>query len=327
MPVRDAARWLDEAMASLLAQSFDDFEVVAVDDGSTDATPDLLRAWSERDGRVRVLRRSARGIVAALEDGRRASRGPYIARMDADDVAHPDRLARQLALLEAEPEMAACGTGVRYVPPDQVQAGARRYERWINGVVTPHDIAASIFVECPLAHPTLFMRAEVLDEVGGYRDTPWPEDYDLVLRLWAAGQRLGKVPEVLHDWREGPHRLSRTDPRYGAAAFRACKVHYLRRTLLEGDRAAMIGGAGPVGKALSRALRKEGTTVRAFVELDPRKIGQEIHGAPVLDTEQALGLEGELHLAAVGQAGARARIVDLLRSAGKAPLRDFVAVA
>ena len=127
-------------------------------------------------------------------------------------------------------------------------------------------------------------------------------------------------------WRESPTRLSRIDERYAPAAFLACKIPSLRRTLLAHDRGVVIWGAGPVGKTLARALLAAGTRVEAFVELDPRKIGQVIHGAPVLDPVAAL-VPGPLHLAAVGQPGARERILRQLEEAGFSVLRDGVAIA
>jgi glycosyltransferase involved in cell wall biosynthesis len=327
LPVRDDAEYLDQAVASILAQTVRDLEVVAVDDGSTDGSAERLDAWASRDGRVRVLRQAPAGIVAALERARAAASGPYLARMDADDVAHEQRFARQLELLQTDTTLAGCGCGVRYFPDEAVRAGARRYEAWLNRTVAPDAIEAALFVECPLAHPTFFLRAEAVDAVGGYRDAGWPEDYDLVLRLWRAGQRLGKVPDVLHRWRERPDRLSRTSAAYAREAFLSCKVHHLRCSLLTNDRACVVWGSGPIGKAFSKALRAAGTRVAAFVELDPRKLGQTIHGAPVVDPGQALGYRGPLHLAAVGQKGARERIRGVLRAGGFREVSDFVAVA
>lgn len=327
LPVRNGEEHLAEAAASLEAQTDPDFEVLAVDDGSTDATPGVLSEWAARDRRVRVVRQPASGIVAALERGRSEARGAYLARMDADDVCEPFRFAAQRALLESHSALAGCGAGVRYFPRHHLRDGARRYEEWLNGAVEPEEVAREIFVECPLAHPTFFLRSAAVEAVGGYQDRGWPEDYDLVLRLWRAGGELANVPQVLLHWREGTGRLSRTDPAYAPSCFLACKVHHLRRTLLAGDRPAAVWGAGPVGKAFARALLASGTPVAAFVEVDPRKIGQEIHGATVLDTHGGLSLGGVLHLAAVGQPGARSTLRGILSGAGLEELRDFVAVA
>jgi glycosyltransferase involved in cell wall biosynthesis len=333
LPCRDAAAELPEAIASLRAQTFADFEVIAVDDGSVDATPDVLLDWARGDHRVRVLQGHRRGIIAALAAGLAAARGRLVARMDADDIAAPDRLEKQVRRLRHEPGLAACGTAVRYFPADRVRAGARRYERWLNSLQTHDRIVRDIFIECPIAHPTLVARRHALLAVGGYRDMGWPEDYDLVLRLWAAGYRLANLPETLYQWREGEGRASRTDPRYRPGPFRQVKVHFLRRTLLAGDRPAVVWGAGPVGKGFARALARAGTRVAAFVDLDPRKIGQTIHGAPVIEPA-AVGRyagpgapAGALVLAAVGQDGARAEIRAECRRLGLVEGRDFVAVA
>ena len=329
--MRDDAPHLPEAIASIEAQTLDDYEVVAVDDGSTDETPEILAGWAARDRRVRVVTQPASGIVAALERGRAEARAPYLARMDADDVSEPTRLRAQLALMEGDPTLAACGTGVVYFPDEEVRDGARRYQEWLNAAITPDQIAREIFVECPLAHPTFFLRAAVVEEVGGYRDAGWPEDYDLLLRLWAAGGRLAKAPEPLLRWRERPDRLSRTHARYTPEAFLACKVHHLQRTLLRGRDGVVVWGAGPVGKTAARALVATATPLLGFVDVDPRKIGQEVYGAPVLDPEEALQAgrwSGRvLHLAAVGQPGARERIRTTLEEGGLRELEDFVAIA
>lgn len=327
LPARDGETWLAEALESLAAQSFSDFEVVAVDDGSLDATPAILREWSGRDPRVRFVSQERLGLVEALERGRSEARGRYLARMDADDMAEPDRLALQLETMKAGRELVGCGTRVRYFPDEAVRDGARRYEEWLNSLITPDDVERNLFVECPLAHPTFFLSASAVEQVGGYRDRGWPEDYDLLLRLWVAGGRFANVPKVLHHWREGEQRLSRTHRRYTPESFRRCKVHYLTRTLLSGKDGVVIVGAGPTGKPFARELAESGVTVRAFVELDPRKIGQEIHGASVIPPDKIGEFRGAYALAAVGQPGAREDVRRLLREAGWEEVRDFIAVA
>ena len=327
LPCRDAEPFLPEAIASIDAQTFTHFEVVAVDDGSTDATPDLLAAWARRDRRVRAGRAAGAGLVAALETAVGLARGELLARMDADDIAEPSRLERQVALLDARPELAACGTLVRCFPRDALRDGARRYERWINALVEPEEIARDLFVECPIPHPTLVIRRDALAEVGGYRDLDGPEDYDLVLRLWAAGRKMAKVPETLLRWRERADRLSRVDARYAPEAFRRLKVHALRQTLLAGRNGIVVWGAGPIGKGFARELAAQGVRLRAFVELDRRKIGQEIYDAPVVAPDDVDRFRDAFAVAAVGSPGAREEIRAELRRRGWREMRDFCAVA
>lgn len=329
MPARDAAATLEEALGSLAAQTEGDWELIVVDDGSRDATPSILAAWAGRDGRLRVIRHAeGRGIVAALGTALEAARGEIVARMDADDIALPERLARQRAALLADDRLAVVGCRVRYFPEEAVGQGARRYEAWLNDLVTPEEHARDLFIECPLAHPTFMMRRAALDAVGGYRGCGWPEDYDLLLRFWRHGFGIAKAPELLLLWRESPGRASRVHPDYAPEAFRRCKVHYLRQSYLADGRPALVWGAGRVGKLFARELLAAGTPLAGFVELDPRKIGQRIYGAPVLSLPEALARRGEAFgLAGVGQPGARAEIRAHLAAAGWIEGTDFCCVA
>ncbi len=327
LPVRNGVQFLEEALASLEGQTFPDFQVLAVDDGSTDGTREILREAAGRDRRFQVLTQEPKGIVAALELARSRARGRYLARMDADDLALPGRFRRQMDLMTTDRRIVACGTGVTYFPPEKVREGARRYETWINGLTSHEAMEGDLFVECPLPHPTLLLRAEAVEVAGGYRNLGWPEDYDLVFRLWEGGGRLAKVPEVLLRWREGEGRLSRTHGAYSEESFRRCKVHFLRRFHLWEGKGLVVWGAGPVGKAFARELLRQGGTLVAFVDLDPRKVGQRVHGVPVIPPEDVDRVRGSFCVAAVGQEGVRQEIREALEAAGWRELRDFVAVA
>ena len=320
LPVRDEEPHLAEALGSLAAQTLADYEVIVVDDGSTDGSAPLAEAHARRDPRVRVLRQEPLGVVAALERARAEARAPLLARMDGDDVALPRRLELQVAAIEQE-GLAACGGRVELFPAPS--DGLRAYAEWLNGLVTAEAAARDVFVECPLPHPALAIRAEL----ASYRDRGWPEDYDLVLRLWAAGARFRNLAEPVLRWRDHEGRLSRTGAAYSLAAFRRCKVHHLRETLLAGGRAAVVWGAGPTGKTLALELIAAGTPVAAFVEVDPRKLGKRIHGAPVVPVEAAAGFPGALALGAVAGAGGRARVRALAAGLGLREGHDFVAVS
>jgi glycosyltransferase involved in cell wall biosynthesis len=312
LPVRDGALHLPEALESLRAQTFRDFELIVVDDGSRDDSAAIAEAHG-----ARVLRQGREGLVAALERGRAAARGRFLARMDADDVALPERLELQVAALDEE-GLDACGGGIEYFP--KATEGAERYARWLNGLVTPEAAARDVFVECPLPHPALMARRELVE----YRDCGWPEDYDLVLRLWARGGRFRNVEQVVLRWRDRPDRLSRTDPRYSQDAFVRCKVHHLRETLLRGRPGAVVWGAGPVGKSFGREL---GGDLVAFVEVDPRKLGKRIYGVPVVPVDEAPRFAEALWLGAVAGEESRGRIREEVAAHGRREGLDFVAVA
>jgi glycosyltransferase involved in cell wall biosynthesis len=326
LPCYNAEPFLNDCIGSLREQTFADFEVLAVDDGSTDRTLEQLQDWAAGDARVRLLAAPHHGLVLALQRAARAARAPLLARMDADDIAEPTRLAAQFELLQDRPELAACGTGICYFPDTDVRAGARAYQAWLNGLHEPEQVARDIFVECPIAHPTLMLRTESFHQVGGYQDRGWPEDYDLVLRLWSNGFHLANVPHTLHYWRERADRASRRDERYSRAAFRRCKVHYLQQTLLK-SRPVVVWGAGPVGKAFARELIQRGSALRAFLDIDPRKVGQSVYGVTVLPLGEVQRHPDAFVVAAVGSARARAQIRDCLHQAGRVELDDCCAVA
>jgi hypothetical protein len=255
-----------------------------------------------------------------------AARAPYLARMDADDLAHPERLQKQVAGLGSDSRVAILGCRVKLQGAPGGRAGMRRYVGWQNGLVTHEAIVRDLLVESPLAHPSVMMRSTAIRALGGYRVFDGPEDYDLWLRAHRAGLRFAKLPEVLLTWRDDAGRVTRTDPRYAPDRFRELKLEALEHAHLPPGRGVVLWGAGPIGKAWARALARRGRSVEAFVEVHPRRLGRTIHGARVISVEAAR-INGPLHLAAVGQAGARARIRAAAGGLGLIEGRDLVAVA
>jgi glycosyltransferase involved in cell wall biosynthesis len=329
LPVRDGRETLDACLDSLAAQTLADHEVVAVDDGSRDGSGEVLLARARVDPRLRVWRTPGHGLVGALSLALAQARAPLVARMDADDVAVRDRLARQADRLDRDRAVDVLGCRVALIarPGEAPGEGMRAYVEWQNAMLDHEAIFRDRFVESPLVHPSMAMRTRALRDLGGWRAFDGPEDYDLWLRALDAGLRFAKLGETLVLWRDGGKRLTRVDPRYAPGRFLALKLEALARGPLAGARPAVVWGAGPVGKAWSRALREGGHEVVAFVEVDPRKIGQRLHGAPVVSVEGARALRGPLHLAAVGRKGVRQSIRAEAARIGLVDGVDLLAVA
>jgi glycosyltransferase involved in cell wall biosynthesis len=329
LPVRDAQDTLSECLGSLRSQTLTDHEVVVVDDGSSDTTPACLETWAREDSRLRVLRTPRLGLVPALNLALAEARAPLVARMDADDVAHTERLEKQARRLDENARVDVLGCRVELVselgvPP---AGGMRAYVDWSNGLLGHEAMERDRFVESPLVHPSVAMRRQTLLDLGGWRDLDGPEDYELWLRCFEAGLRFEKLDQVLLRWRDRPGRLTRADPRYSPARFLATKVAALSRGPLASGRPVVVWGAGDIGKAWARALKRAGHQVRAFVEVHPRRIGETIHGAPVIAVVDAASHPGALHLAAVGQRGARERIRAEAARLGLVDGHDLLAVA
>ncbi len=324
LPARDAEATLPEALSGVLAQrGAPPFEVICVDDGSRDGTGRFLHEAARRDPRVKVIRGAGAGLVPALQLGLAHCKGALIARMDADDRVHPDRLALQAELLARKPALGAVGSLVRCFPWP-LSAGLFRLQEWLDSVVTAEQCALGRFIDAPLVHPSATFRRSALEAVGGYRDQGWPEDWDLLLRLHAGGYALQNVPRVLLWWRDSPQRLTRTGTAYSREALRELRAHHLAAGPLQA-RPCEIWGAGPTGKRLARALEARGVRVRRFIDVAPHKLLA--RGVPVVPPVR-LGPPGEAFLVvAVAAPGARPTIEAFLSAQGFRPGADWLFAA
>lgn len=324
LPVFNAAATVAAAMESIRAQTFVDWELVVVDDGSTDKSAEIAKSLSEKDPRIRVIGAEHGGIVRALQLGCARSRGRYLARMDADDIAHPLRFERQLAVMDSDGRIGLCGTEVRMIG-ESMGAGRLRYEAWINGLMTHEAIVRELFVECPLAHPTFLMTRAAYDAAGGYEDNGWAEDYDLVFRLFLNDFRFAKATGALLEWRESPGRLSMRSDRYSPIQFRNLKRHYLLRTYLANGRTFFQWGAGEVGKKWLREWG--GRRPEGVVDINTRKVGTFIHDTKVIAPEELPPPGAGFIVVAVGTLGARDEIRAWLNAHAYRECRDYLFLA
>jgi hypothetical protein len=207
-----------------------------------------------------------------------------------------------------------------------LRAGRLNYERWLSSITTSQAVQREAFVECPVAHPTLMIRREVLVELG-YRELGWPEDYDLLLRLLEAGHRVGMVPERLLHWRDGEARLSRRSAVYGIPAFVQCKAEFLARGFLAHGERYVLWGYGDTGKALAEALAQRGKHPAAILELHPGRLGQVIRGVPVLPPPALPSLPRLPLIVSVAGLGPRTEIRAALSAMGFVETRDYVCAA
>lgn len=332
LPFRDAAATLGRCLDSLAAQTLPDFEIVAVDDGSGDESPAIAAAYARQEPRLRVLSQPPGGIVAALNAGLEHCRGACVARMDADDEALPPRLERQAAYVAAHPEHALVGCLAEpHADHGALSPGVARYHRWMNGLLDDAAMKRELFVESPIPHPSFFARREVFQGLGGYRERPWPEDYDLLLRAAEAGLSFGKVPEVLLRRFDGAGRLTRQDPRYRREGMFRAKAHYFARRF--GKRLAagvVIGGSGTSGRLAARVLEAAGVAVRCLLDNRGGPPNRRVMGLPAFgwpgDIPAAFFAEhrGAFFLSCIGEEAGRRRLRRHLERHGLAEGRDWL---
>jgi glycosyltransferase involved in cell wall biosynthesis len=302
LPVRDAGRFLRRALDDVLAQHRVRLEVVAVDDGSIDASGAHLCRRAKADGRVRVLRGGGRGAAAALDQALHAARAPLVSHMEADDRCSPDRMWRLRDTLVRHPEWDAVVSRVGLIGARS--AGMRRYIAWQNALCSPEAMARARFVEIPALHQAGLYRRVRLEAVGGYRgDSRWPVDIDFWMRWFADGARVGKLGRMLYRWRQHPRQSTRTSPLHRLETLRACKAWYFVRGPGSG-KAIDVYSVGSTLAAWGDALGAAGAA-------DVRRIEWRARG-PVPP-----GRPDAVRLFVYGTAGIRARIAELIGDNGR----------
>lgn len=328
LPFHNGAATLEECLDSIQNQTFTDYELLAVNDRSDDPSLAIIRARAEADERIRILENPGRGLVSALNYGLANSSAEYIARMDVDDRMYPQRLQRQIEFMEQHPEITLVASQARLFPEEMIQEGFREYMRWQNECLTSQQIADELYVESPLVHPTVFFRRRPVMQLGSYREGPFPEDYDLWLRLHAAGHRMAKLDAVLLDWREDPQRTSRTDPRCSREAFDALRARHLamdERFLSRRDD-FVIWGAGRKTRKRCNHLLERGFSPRAWIDIDPNKIGNRLNGVPIVAPKWLEREPRPFVLGYVANHGARDLIAEQLQRLGYERGTDYLMV-
>lgn len=328
LPCYNVAATLPACVGSLLTQTWSDFEIVAVDDGSTDASLQVLRAFARRDDRVRVFARPHGGVVQAMNYGLAQCRGDYVARMDGDDVCLPERLALQKAHLDRFPHIGLVGGLVRFGGDSVAGRGYGAYVDWTNSLVSEEDIRLARFVESPFANPSIMFRKELVSRHGAFYDGAFPEDYEFILRWLEAGVRMDKVAREVLVWNDPPTRLSRTDSRYAVDAFYRVKSGYLARWLTRrGVHRVAVVGAGRVTRRRALMLETHGVAITRWLDVDPDKIGHVVNGRPVCAWDGPDLPDAEFVLSFVGNRGAGVRISRELVRRGRVLGHTFLLAA
>jgi glycosyltransferase involved in cell wall biosynthesis len=323
LPAFQAAATLPRAIESILGQDFPHFELIVVDDGSTDDTAACAARYARQDARLRLLRRPHQGLVASLNEGISLARAPLIARMDADDYAFPSRLGKQVALLKTQPDLGLVSCQVAHGSEGEEQQGYAKHVAWLNSLVEPEEISLSRFIDAPVAHPSVMFRTEWVNKAGGYRETEGPEDFELWLRWLEAGIRMAKIPEVLLRWHDTPGRLSRTHPAYRPEAFARVRAPYLLHWLQRNNPHPHLAvwGSGRKTRKQARFLFQQGLHPQAFIDL---KAGANIGEIPVWDYRSLKDRKDIFILSLVNNRGARDEIRDYLQKLGRIEGKDFL---
>lgn len=326
LPVRNAATTLDAAIASIVSQTHVDWELILIDNASSDDSTPIARAWTERDTRITLINEPTVGIAHALNTGLQRACGNYIARMDADDISHPERIARQVAYMDAHPDVDVVGTRTRFETSVEKSSGMAWFVNWQNAIVSPRDHYVKRFVDAPLAHPTVLFRRELIDHHGGYDTAPLPEDHELWLRWMHCGVRFAKLPEELLTWHDHPQRLSRTHANYSVDAFFRTKAKWISawcQRKFDDGRPIIITGTSTLCRDRTRLLEAEGLRINAFTDVRRR----EVPGYRFIPHNELPGPGEALVISFISQRGTGDRIAEFLASRELIEGEDFILAA
>jgi glycosyltransferase involved in cell wall biosynthesis len=269
LPFYQAHATLERALQSIFEQRYANWECLMVNNNSTDGGEQIARKFAAIDSRFRLLNEEKQGVVHAFRRGEQEALGDYVARMDADDWSHLERIDKQVAWLEANPGTGAVTTQVEYVAHHDQTDGFARFVKWNNSLLSYEQMWLNRFVELPLVNPTAMWRKDLAEKLGSYRVGDFPEDYEMWLRWLEAGIKVDKIPEMLLHWHDSDTRLTRTHEIYSDEAFFRIKSHYLSKWLqtYHQDKSIYVWGASRISRKRVEKLEAEGILVKAFIDI------------------------------------------------------------
>ena len=283
MPVHNAGDFLSECLVSIVAQTYTNWELIAVDDFSTDNSLSILKEWVAKDLRISVLENSQKGIIPALQLAFETSKGDYISRMDADDKMPINKLELLMGAMPLDKKTIVTGM-VRYFSDSPVSEGYVRYETWLNSLISAKNHWQNIYRECVIASPNWLVHRSCFEDCFGFEQLNYPEDYDMVFKWFEHGFSVISVPEVTHLWREHPNRTSRTVEAYQQKAFFQLKTRYFIQNHWSNKKFQLIGRSEK-GKLVASILLENNLDFDWF-DVNASKITTLILGKEIRDIEQ-----------------------------------------
>ena len=253
-PFKNTEIFLAECLDSILNQSYTNWELIIVDDASTDASYDLVLQYAKIENRIKLYKNNGQGIIKALQLAFKHSKGDYITRMDSDDVMHKDKLKTLFGnLLKKGKQHVAVGL-VNYFSDEGISNGYARYETWLNDLTKQGTNYSEIYKECVIPSPCWMIHRDDFLACDAFNPNRFPEDYDLTFRFYKHNMVCIPCDQVIHKWRDYSTRTSRTHEHYAQNYFLDIKLHYFLELNYNASRPLTIWGAGTKGKAIAKQM-------------------------------------------------------------------------
>ena len=322
MPVKNASSFLDECIQSILDQSYQSWELIAVDDHSSDDSKSKIEAYEQADPRIKLLSNNGNGIIPALRLGLEMSTGLYISRMDADDKMSPNKIESLVNLLESENGISVSTGQVNYFSNTSIADGYKKYEDWLNGLMINETNFKEIYKECVIPSPCWMMRREDLLRIGAFNLDTYPEDYDLCFRMYEHQARVVTAKQILHHWRDYSDRTSRTHKHYADNRFLDLKIHYFLKLEYSNNDHLVLWGAGKKGKTIAKTLIDQNIEF-SWLSNNDKKIALKIFDQHIQDCESFQFNKAHLIIIAVANKEAQNDIRQSLEKHGMEAAKDY----
>jgi glycosyltransferase involved in cell wall biosynthesis len=322
IPFKNTAHYLPECLDSILNQTYPDWEILAVNDHSTDTGLELLTAYSTKDSRIKVFENKGQGIIPALRTGYAHSIGAYVTRMDSDDIMKPERLEVMVSSLKKQGMGHVAVGQVKYFSHRGISNGYARYEQWLNRLTENGANFEEIYKECSIPSPCWMVHRQDFEICQGFIPDRYPEDYDLTFRFYKNGLQIIPCNQILHLWRDYDTRTSRTHEHYAQNYFLEIKLHYFLKLNRTPNRPLVIWGAGFKGKKIAKGLKKQNLD---FVWLcdNPKKIGKNIYGKELVHFNALKKLKNPQSIITVANEEAQEEIRSYFTELGQSPMQDY----
>lgn len=321
-PFKNTAPYLKDCLNSIMAQSYDNWELLLVNDGSTDHSLDIVNSYSSKDARIKVFQNNGSGIIKALRLAFENSDGQFITRMDSDDIMAAKKIEILVSkLLEKGSGHVSTGL-VKYFSEKGISDGYDRYEKWLNELTRKGANYSEIYKECVIASPCWMVSREDLIKCQAFEPNRYPEDYDLTFRFYQNGLKCIPCDELLHHWRDYDTRTSRTHIHYAQNYFLDIKLHYFLNLHYDKKRPLTIWGAGFKGKTIAKQLVEHDISFYWICD-NPKKIGKSIYGQPLLAFEELAQFNHPQSIVTVANEAAQKEIRSYLHAQEMKPMEDY----
>ena len=275
-PFKNTVQYLPECINSILNQTHTNWELLIVDDGSTDESYKVVKNYSDKDSRIKLLKNSGNGIIDALRLAFKYSKGEYITRMDSDDIMTPKKLEILATGLQTHGKQHLAIGLVKYFSSNGINDGYAKYEAWLNDLTKNGANFSEIYKECVIPSPCWMVHREDLIACGAFEPNNYPEDYDLTFRFFKHGFKCIPCNTVLHEWRDYSSRTSRTHEHYAENHFIDLKLRYFLELHYDNTRPLAVWGAGNKGKYIAKLLVEKNIPFEWICD-NPKKIGKHIY--------------------------------------------------